>query len=231
MEEIAVTSERHLEVDKERVVQFEVKAESWDRNAKATKADDAAIPEYLWNRRITPTLDPLVIAKLDVIRRFALRWWNRNLEHGFFLWFKAAHPSEDLLDFVYKVNRKRKHPQAERDWDASMDCLRRSRRSTWWEWSDGSRPYFWRWPEEYQEIIRDGLPIWELDTLPTWLVPQRGEKVLTFVVGICFAAARCSLGAMQQISFSDSCQRDLTHVDEPVYEQPRCNPGTWTSLC
>jgi hypothetical protein len=118
-----------------------------DRNAKSTKADDAAIPEYLWNRRITPTLDPLVIAKLDVIRRFALRWRNRNLEHGFFLWFKAAHPSEDLLDFVYKVNRKRKHPQAERDWDAGMDCLRRSRRSTWWEWSDGSRPYFWRWPE------------------------------------------------------------------------------------
>jgi len=55
-----------------------------DRNARATKADDAAVPEHLWDRELTPTLDPRIINKIQCLRRFALRWWKYSLEHEFF---------------------------------------------------------------------------------------------------------------------------------------------------
>lgn len=29
---------------------------------------------------------------------------------------------------------------------------------TWWSWIWGSTPFYWRWPEEYQEEVRDGQP-------------------------------------------------------------------------
>jgi hypothetical protein len=149
-----------------------------DRNAKATKADDAAIPEYLWDRELTPSLNPVVITSLQCLRRFALRWWKASLEREFFIWFERTYTNEAVSDYVYNTSRSNNNADAARDWKAGMDCLRRSRRSEWWEWSDGSRPYFWRWPREYQEIIRDGLPIWELDALPKWFVPQRVAKIL-----------------------------------------------------
>jgi hypothetical protein len=148
-----------------------------DRNAKATKSDDAAVPEFLWDRAISPSLDPAIVASLGVIRKTAHRWWNRRLEREFFSWFRSEYPLVCIISLVCNNPHHRNSVRVQRDWDAGMDCLRRSRGSNWWEWSDGSRPYYWRWPIEYREIIRDGLPIWELDTLPTWLVPQRGEKV------------------------------------------------------
>ena len=47
--------------------------------------------------------------------------------------------------------------------------------SSWWLWADGSRPFFWRWPAEYQTIIRDGLPLWLRGSLPKWRLKQRPE--------------------------------------------------------
>jgi len=143
-----------------------------DRNANATKSDDAEVPLELWNDHIVPDRDPVKISALDVIRKFALRWWNRNLERGFLEWFRAKY-SVSIEPFVYCTPASKSNKLATRDWVAGMDCLRRGRRSSWWEWSAGSRPFFWRWPHEYLSTIRDGMPIWERDTLPRWTVPQR----------------------------------------------------------
>jgi hypothetical protein len=147
------------------------------RNEKATRADDAAVPEYLWNDRIPCSNEILKKEALKVIRRLVLRWWNRNLESEFFDWFNSAHPKIDVgKSLSHKFNFKG-YAEAKRDWVAGLDCLRRSRGATWWEWTIGSRPYFWRWPREYQEIIRHGLKIWELSPLPKWLVAQRGVTI------------------------------------------------------
>jgi hypothetical protein len=148
-----------------------------DRDAKATKSDDAAIPEYHWNRKLSPSLDPQVVKALAGLRKFAWLWWYRHLEREFMHWFMTNYPITDIEQFLLNFPGCKKHVAAHRDWLAGMDCLQRSRRSNWWEWSDGSRPYFWRWTPEYVEIIRDGLPIWELDDLPTWFVPQRAVRV------------------------------------------------------
>jgi hypothetical protein len=163
----------------------EINSGSTDRNAKATKADDAAVPEYLWDRNLTPDLDPKIIKVLTVLRRFALRWWKRRIEAEFFVWFGKQHPKAEIYKFLYNDDACKQQPRALCDWIAGMDCLHRSRHSEWWDWADGSRPFYWRWPEEYREIIRDGLPIWELDTLPSWFVPQRAERVTYMHLAVC----------------------------------------------
>jgi hypothetical protein len=148
------------------------------RIAKATKADDAVVPEYLWDRQLSPTLDPILIKKLRYLRRFALRWWKLHLEKEFFQWFSLAYPDLNITDLIHKTCNPSVWPAAVyRDWEAGMDCLRRIHAAEWWEWTDGSRPFYWRWPLEYQTIIRDGLPIWELSELPKCFVPQQAARI------------------------------------------------------
>ena len=36
------------------------------------------------------------------------------------------------------------------DLDAGCECLDRAGWSSWWEWRNGSRLFFWRWPEAYR---------------------------------------------------------------------------------
>jgi len=40
-----------------------------------------------------------------------------------------------------------------------VDCLQRACSANWFEWSDGSRLFFWRWPIERQQEARDGHPV------------------------------------------------------------------------
>jgi hypothetical protein len=40
------------------------------------------------------------------------------------------------------------------------DAIWRVGDSSWWDWDSGSAPFYWRWPAEYKEVIRDGLEIW-----------------------------------------------------------------------
>jgi hypothetical protein len=56
------------------------------------------------------------------------------------------------------------------------DAVARLAASTWWNWEDRSRPIHWRWPEEYCSIICDGLPIYFLQTMLPYRVPQGDKK-------------------------------------------------------
>jgi hypothetical protein len=48
---------------------------------------------------------------------------------------------------------------------------------TWWSWEeDGSRPFHWQWPEEYCAMIRDGLPVYFLQTMHPYRFPQGDKK-------------------------------------------------------
>ena len=46
------------------------------------------------------------------------------------------------------------------DIDAAADGIGRAAEASWWEWEDGSRPFHWRWPSFYRDIVRDGLQIY-----------------------------------------------------------------------
>jgi len=149
----------------EKPVDDEAPIDRESRNAISTKNDDAEIPVYLWNEAITKDKDPKKLAALDVIRQFALRWWKRQTTKDFLRW----------LNFKYSPTQKYSN-EFLKEKKAGADCLARCANSSWWEWTAGSRPLFWRWPEEYRETIRDGVKLWIKGPLPEYRVPQRGEK-------------------------------------------------------
>ena len=120
------------------------------RNLKATKSDNAPVPEYLWDHEIVSPDDALYSVKviaLGRLRNLFLRRWKWNLLREFLGWFRRHHGHNQTVSSI-------------RDWNAGRECISRAWNSTWWLWSDGSRPFFWRWPVEYQGAIRDGLPLW-----------------------------------------------------------------------
>ena len=95
---------------------------------------------------------------------FALRWWKKHVTKEFLKWLKQ-NSILNMPDNEYSKNII-----------AGRDCIARCSNSSWWEWDAGSRPLFWRWPEEYRKVIRDGLPPWIKGSMPRYLVPQRAER-------------------------------------------------------
>jgi hypothetical protein len=59
---------------------------------------------------------------------------------------------------------------------AACDCIERAANSSWWDWEDGSIPFIWPWSVEYQDQIRDGIPLWYPGTAPQKFLSQRKEK-------------------------------------------------------
>jgi hypothetical protein len=50
--------------------------------------------------------------------------------------------------------------------EAAVDCIERSTKATAWEWTQGSRPYFWRWGKAYWQEARDGAKVSVQSKLP-----------------------------------------------------------------
>lgn len=63
-----------------------------------------------------------------------------------------------------------------RDLLPGMDAIARASKATWWNWDDGSRPFHWRWPAEYRDRIRDGIPVFFQHQFNHYRVPQKDEK-------------------------------------------------------
>lgn len=135
------------------------------RKASAAKNDDAPVPEYIWNDVIVPDGDPLKLKALSQIRSFALRWWMRHTTKDFLCWFRTKHRGFEVID-----------SEKDKDLKVGRECIYICCNASWWEWTAGSRPLFWRWPEEYKITLRDGLPPWVKGSLPLYKVPQRVER-------------------------------------------------------
>jgi hypothetical protein len=137
------------------------------RNSKATKNDDAQVPVYLWDEAIVPDGDPLKLAALNIIRTFALCWWMRHTTREFLEWTAKKYPSPSKIPVEYRKDRS-----------AGLDCLSRCANSSWREWSAGSHPLFWRWPEEYKISIHDGVKLWSKGPLPDYKC-HNGERKMS----------------------------------------------------
>eukprot|EP00978_Attheya_sp_CCMP212_P028396 scaffold97906_cov26-Attheya_sp.AAC.1 len=46
-----------------------------------------------------------------------------------------------------------------KDAAGGMDCIQRASETSYWEWNCGSRLFFLRWPPQYLERARDGVPL------------------------------------------------------------------------
>ena len=60
--------------------------------------------------------------------------------------------------------------------EAARDALSRAMDATPWAWPSGSRPFFWRWPLDYEESIMAGIKLWLFGKLKPWTKPQRLTK-------------------------------------------------------
>mmetsp|Transcript_10111 Transcript_10111/g.14603 ORF Transcript_10111/g.14603 Transcript_10111/m.14603 type:complete len:596 (-) Transcript_10111:44-1831(-) len=145
-----------------------------DRNTKATKSDDAAVPTYLWDLAIFPNPSEAQLQALSVLRKGCLRWWKRNTYRSFTRWFHDTY--KNCLNFRPQAAEVELSEDAVKSLVAGRECITRSCLATWWEWAGGSRPYFWRWPADYRVQIRDGIKLWIRNQLPKWHVPQRHES-------------------------------------------------------
>jgi hypothetical protein len=111
----------------------------------ATKADDAGVDLSLW--AIGGDEPEMELAR-QVLRGFLLRVWKRRLCKEIVRWLTT----DDARD-EYQENL-----------EAAQDCMRRCADAEWWEWSDGSRLLFWRWPVRWRTEARDGAKGFHLGT-------------------------------------------------------------------
>ncbi len=114
------------------------------RKQKATKADDADVPEYLWDAVLVPDGGQLKVSKLGALRTFGLRGAKRNLLRCFIKWFYGRYPHVvkwkrqnahlAVTGWIKGfINVLKKSKEAWRDWTAGRDCIHRFSESSWWE--------------------------------------------------------------------------------------------------
>jgi hypothetical protein len=122
---------------------------------KASKADDAAVPVFLWDAQCCAGIDMTNRDRLEVIRafgvlreKFLLPRWKRNVGRHFRSWIATMDESGGWRDAADRA----------RSLEAGGKSLFYSSQASWWEWDAGSFPLFWRWQSEFMREIRDGMP-------------------------------------------------------------------------
>jgi hypothetical protein len=140
--------------------------EEGERDAKATKADNARIPIEIWDSFLERGLPPVITKRdwksaLVVLRKYFHRRWIRNVTRSYTRWRRNCGWPVDEVE--------------EAD-AAARDAIERATNTTWWKWKRGSRPFFWRWPTEFIKRILRGTKPWFRGNVPAWEEPQQLPK-------------------------------------------------------
>ncbi|KAL7574612.1 hypothetical protein ACA910_002965 [Epithemia clementina (nom. ined.)] len=118
---------------------------------KATKRDDAEVPEHLWNYRIayllgTKALDPSQQKALNLLRTTMLLRWKKNVLNSWRKWWSTTRMTG------------RKSNLCELLWVRGVRACDHALQSTFWLWPKGSGVFFWQWPSEYLLDLAAGVP-------------------------------------------------------------------------
>ena len=138
-----------------------------DSDHAAKKRDDTHIPiafqMYWLNAGICTGLTIKQWDQHAVVlqEKLLLGIWKRNMARSFGRQFrrrKNKHRVGAAISFVIRDRLVEElHSGKElvvdlcwkEDVVATRDCIVRACSGTWWDWVIGSRPFFWRWPEDY----------------------------------------------------------------------------------
>ena len=120
----------------------------------ATKADNAKVDVSLWDREVGIILGlgkitTALTKACALLRKRMFSWWRKNL-------------TLECVQYLRKEGWKK------RDVEAARECVSRAGRSTFMEWADGSRLFFWRWPREFRDDARDGMKLWYNSPTQRW---------------------------------------------------------------
>eukprot|EP00980_Cylindrotheca_fusiformis_P021935 scaffold8770_cov167-Cylindrotheca_fusiformis.AAC.2 len=155
---------------------------------KAAKADAAALPTHMWDKRVSLVF-PCATIVLHRLRSFLFSCACRLVFRSFVTFMRGKHgrtwsafaslPRQTggvrfLEDSGEDI--KERLPLSEQSSDFTKDivvgrlALVHFMSSSWWKWDKGSTPLFWRWPDpSSQRAARDGLPFFIFkDRLPRY---------------------------------------------------------------
>ena len=102
---------------------------------------------------------------LDVIRSMMITKWRRKVRKDFLRWFHAVGS---------------KHEERNEVWRNGVDAVKKAAHCTFWDWPIGSSLFFWRWPPDYQDVIRKGVaPMFDTKgpTLKQFQPPYKDKEV------------------------------------------------------
>lgn len=145
-------------------VPFNPMEEATETRVKAAQADDAEVDLSQWPY---PNETPRIAWARNVLRRLVAKWWILHQEKLAMRWLEdmgSEATSEDI--------------------DAINDCMRHVKGCTYWTWSRGSRILFYKFPPEWRNDFRDGVPFWKLTKPPNGFMrnmkaPSREAELLT----------------------------------------------------
>lgn len=118
---------------------------------KATRADDAPIDFAIWS---WPNESERESNARNLMRFSCHSFWRLNLTREAALWL---YTSPNSIPRELRINKA-----------AIVDCLTRAANSTFWDWADGSRLFFWRW-KHWWKSARDGERLFHEAPPPKWM--------------------------------------------------------------
>jgi len=138
--------------------------------AKATKADDAAVPIEFWDNQINLVVPPTVKSKvLNWARSVGHRKYIRRLTEDCYNHLHAEF-GEDWTSQPRKS--KGKLTRLGREQHAINHIIWHATNTTWFEYKAGTRLVHFRWPKFYQKMVKDGVPVFFETEPPTTKEPQ-----------------------------------------------------------
>ena len=147
--------------------------------AKVAKNDEAEADFEMWNKGIITKpsdwrTDWLIVGAdhdynyeikyFDSLRKIQHRRFITNVENSFYKYMSETYKADSRLS--KKEELKLDLWEWERDKEAGLEALAKVRRSSFWDWDQGSFPHFWRWQPEIQKDVRDGTKLWIQGELP-----------------------------------------------------------------
>jgi len=124
------------------------------QHLKAVKHDNARVPTELWEEyllhpfphRARLIAHPGWSKAVRVLQQVGLQRWRHDKLRSY-IWWKWKNQDKPA-DFMAQAH------------EAASEALERATLATWWDWPNGSRPFFWNWPEEVQTEVMLGLKWW-----------------------------------------------------------------------
>ena len=80
------------------------------------------------------------------------------------------------LRYTSQLRTLRSCQEGKASFEVGYDGIRRAAESSWFEWLEGSAPFFWNWPEKYQKGIRDGQPHFMTGEFGVFLRAQKKQR-------------------------------------------------------
>lgn len=127
-----------------------------------------------WRHGGIPTED--LDGCLDTLRDFALHCYRRQVVRDCLKYLWQTHgddwPVQRTKGRKETASRARDETSLDLDLEAIRDIIWRVLKNSWFEYPFGSSLFFFRFPEKYRKLARDGVPVFVEGDLPTETKPQ-----------------------------------------------------------